>query len=116
LRDLGVLEGELTEVGHEDCGAVIFEEWRLPSALIACARYHHSPLRAPKSERRLAALINVGSTLALMSGSGMALEPAGAPADPEALQCLEIDAGQLAEAAKSIAGRLADMKQALQGP
>lgn len=113
-RDVAVLETELTAIGHEECGAVIFEEWRLPQALVSAARYHHSPLRASGAERRLAALINISSTLALVSGAGMALEPTSPSAHPDALQCLDFDDAQLAEATVVIAARIAQLKQAMQ--
>ena len=112
-RELPLLEAELAAVGHEECGAVIFEEWRLPPAFIATARYHHSPLRAPPSDQRLVCLINVASALALAGGSGTALELGGVPADAGALQCLGLDQEQLTEAAKGIAARMAEMQQAM---
>ena len=113
-RDLAVLEAELTAIGHEECGAVIFEEWCLPLALVAAARHHHSPLLADAAERRLTGLINISSALALASGAGMALEPTVPAPHPEALQCLGLDAGQLAGATSAIAGRIIELKQALQ--
>ena len=79
----------MTAVGHEECGAVIFEEWCLPQAFVAAARYHHHGSQpANAAERRLTALIKISSALALASGTGMALEPASPSAPPEALQCL----------------------------
>jgi HD-like signal output (HDOD) protein len=112
-RNLAVLEAELTAIGHEECGAVIFEEWCLPVELVAAARHHHSPLLADAAERRLTGLINVSSALALASGAGMALESASPAAHPETLQCLGLDEGQLAEAFVAVAGRITELKKAL---
>jgi HD-like signal output (HDOD) protein len=114
-RDLAVLEAELGAVSHEECGAVIFEAWGFPRALISTARFHHRPLRAPETDRRLTALIHVGSALALASGSPLTLEPTStwAPANREALECLGLDEKQLDEAAAAIADRMAELKQVL---
>jgi len=113
-RDLAVLEEEMTAIGHAECGAVIFEEWCLPQAFVAAARHHHSPLLAAAPERRLTGLITISSALALASGAEMALEPAAPATRPEALQCLGLDEGEMAEAAVAVAGRIAELKQALQ--
>ncbi len=113
LRDLSVLETELAAVGHEECGAVIFEEWRLPRALVATARCHHNPLRAAKTEQRLVALTHVASALALASGSNTELEPVCTPAHSDALECLGLDEGQLSEAAEAIADRMLEMQHVM---
>jgi HD-like signal output (HDOD) protein len=113
-RDLALLEADWTAIGHEECGAVIFEEWCLPEALVAAARHHHSPLRAIAPERRLTALINISAALALASGSVTALDPTALAHHPEALECLGLDEAQLAEATAAIAARMTELKQALQ--
>jgi hypothetical protein len=59
-------------------------------------------------------LITISSALALASGAEMALEPAAPATRPEALQCLGLDEGEMAEAAVAVAGRIAELKQALQ--
>ena len=114
VRDLALLEADWTAIGHEECGAVIFEEWCLPPVLVGATRHHHSPLRANPAERPLAALINISSGLALASGAVMALEPDLPPPHAEALQCLGLDEQQLTDATAAIATRLADLRQALQ--
>jgi len=112
-RDLAILEAELTAIGHEECGAVIFEEWCLPQPLVSAARHHHRPFGASPDTRALTGLINISSALALASGAGMALEPAAPAAHPEALSCLGVDDEQMAEASAAIAGRMTEIIRVL---
>jgi HD-like signal output (HDOD) protein len=115
-RDMSVLEAEQACVGHEECVAVIFEEWRLPEPLIMSTRHHHDPLAAPEPYRELAALISLGGTLALANGSAYALDPAPVAPNPAALASLGLSDEMLADVAATLPERIAQLKQALQDP
>lgn len=76
-RGIRSLEADHAALFHEECVAVIFEAWQLPSLLIEAVRHHHDPTNAPPMHRDLASLINVGSHLARLCGHSFSLEPAG---------------------------------------
>ena len=73
--DIRALEAQHVQVRHEECAAVLFDAWQLPDALIAAARYHHTPEAAPESHRALVALVSTAATVALAGGFTYSLEP-----------------------------------------
>lgn len=112
-RDMRALESERMAVGHEECIATIFEEWHLPEALIAATRDHHDPMAAAESHRDLAALVNLGGTLGLASGSTFTLEPAPSARNTRAMEWLGLEHGQLDEVAGGLAVRAAELRRAM---
>jgi HD-like signal output (HDOD) protein len=94
-RDIRSLESEYAAVRHEECAATIFAAWRLPESLVAAAQHHHDPMAAPEAHRELAALINLGASVALASGGTYSLEPAAVESHPPAMLLLGISAGDL---------------------
>jgi len=69
------LEDTLVQVGHARCAAVIFEDWRLPEAIVMAVRHHDAPARAPAAARDMALLVHLGVQLALQAGFVHPLEP-----------------------------------------
>lgn len=112
-RDMRVLENELSRVGHEECIAVIFEEWQLPESLIAAARDHHEPMAAPPAHRDLAALINLGATLGLAAGNTFTLEPLPTSRHASAMAWLGIDDCQINALAAGLPEKVRELRSAL---
>jgi HD-like signal output (HDOD) protein len=69
------LEDKLVRVGHAHCAEVIFQDWRLPEAIVTATRHHEAPARAPAPLRELALLVHLGVQLALQAGFTHPLEP-----------------------------------------
>ena len=113
-RDMRSLEKERSIIGHEECMAVIFEEWIFPDCLIAATRHHHEPLSAPAPHRRLAALVNLGANLGLAGGHTFDLEPAAGTRNAAAMQMLGIGDDQLEDIAFKLPPRVGALSQALQ--
>ncbi|MGO8858275.1 MAG: HDOD domain-containing protein [Steroidobacteraceae bacterium] len=112
-RDMRALESEYASVGHEECIAVIFEAWKLPESLIVATRHHHDPMAAIEPHRALAALINLGATLGLASGSTFTLEPAPIARNAAAMSWLGLNEEQVDEVAIALPGRVAELRQTL---
>ncbi len=112
-RSMRALESEHSNVGHEECIGVIFEEWQLPDCLIAAARAHHDPMGAPDAYRSLASLTNLGATLGLASGSVFTLEPEALDRNVAAMGCLGLDDGHLNGIAELLPERVAELRKAL---
>jgi HD-like signal output (HDOD) protein len=113
LRAMRALESDCAAIGHEDCVGVIFEAWQLPESLIAAARDHHDPMAAAPLHRELAALINLGATLALAGGSTFGLEPSPVARNASAMAWLELDDEQLDGVALDMRARVAALRSAL---
>ncbi|HMA11294.1 MAG TPA: HDOD domain-containing protein [Steroidobacteraceae bacterium] len=72
---IGVLEAQLVQVSHARCAEVVFENWRLPQAIVVAARHHDDPSQAPGPVRELTTLVHLGVQLALEAGFTHPLEP-----------------------------------------
>lgn len=42
-RSFGEAEHQVLGFSHEEVGSLIAEKWRLPSAIVRCIRFHHTP-------------------------------------------------------------------------
>jgi HD-like signal output (HDOD) protein len=111
--DIRSLEARLVAVGHEECGAVIFEAWELPESLIAVARHHHDPSAAPDAHRDLAALIDLSATAAQVAGFTFTLGPVPSICKSSSMTRLGLNQDEVAAVADSLQERVAILTQAL---
>lgn len=81
--DFRQLERSTVRVPHEECAAVVFEQWQLPDSLVEVARWHHAPLFAPAPHKWLAAVLGLALGLTAEVGHGFELEPAPSTRDPD---------------------------------
>jgi HD-like signal output (HDOD) protein len=112
-RDMRALESERATVGHEECIALVFEEWQLPQSLIAAARDHHEPMDAHESHRDLASLVNLGAHLGLAAGSTFALEPGPSARNRQAMAWLGLEDADIDAVAADLPARVLDLRTAL---
>jgi hypothetical protein len=63
------------KVTHAHCAEVVFQDWRLPEAIVVAIRHHEAPARAPVPLRELASLVHLGMLLAFEAGFVHPLEP-----------------------------------------
>jgi len=109
------LEAQLGVPGHEECLALVFEEWQLPASVIALARHHHEPAEAPEEHRVLTALVGVGATLALRAGATYPLEPEAGACPAGALELLGLGPESLDEVQRALPAWVAALRSALHG-
>lgn len=114
-QDMRELECAHTQIGHECCGAVIFEAWNLAPSLVEATRHHHDPMAASEPHRKLASLVHVGLHIAQMTGHCFPLEPIYTPPNASALTRLELSAEELDQVAANLPDRLAVLQLALSG-
>lgn len=108
-------EREQVGTSHADCGAVVFEAWQLPAALVDAVRHHHEPANAPEAARPVTALVHLGDLLALRLESCHAFEVA--PGEPDAaLDLLGLTAEELDAVGAALPERVAELRTALGGP
>jgi HD-like signal output (HDOD) protein len=112
-RDIAVLEADHAHVHHAQCAAIIFEAWNLPDAMIDAARHHHTPAAADPAHRELAALINLGATVALAAGYTFALEPHAGTHNPTAMALLGLNDQQIDAATKELPPQLSQLSAEL---
>lgn len=60
-------EQELLSHPHPELAALLFEQWKLPEALIDAVRHHHNPRNAPLTARKGAAAAHAASWAAIQS-------------------------------------------------
>lgn len=111
--DIRLREARFVAVGHEECGAVIFEAWELPAPLIAVARHHHDPKAAPDAHRDLAALIDLSAAAARSAGFVFTLEPVPTEFNSSSMTRLGLNRDDLDGVAASLHERVAILTQAL---
>jgi HD-like signal output (HDOD) protein len=109
------LESDFAAIGHERCVGILFEEWRLPAALVAVGLHHHAPEEAPAEHRDLTCLVNLAATLALASGNTFLLEPLPVARNPVALAQLKFDDAALDAIEAELPERVRELKLALLG-
>jgi HD-like signal output (HDOD) protein len=107
------LETAYAAVGHEACLAVVFEAWQMPEALVAVAAHHHAPMQSPEPQRDLAALVNLGATLAVAICPGYPVEATNSGRHPAAVQWLGLTDAQFDAIAEPLPARVAELESAL---
>jgi hypothetical protein len=105
-RAIRSLESQHTTVGHEQCGALVLDAWRLPMSLVSAVQHHHDPMEAPQEHRNLTALVNLGANVALACGNTYALEPAPSGHNVSAMTCLGVTVEDLKLAAANLRDRV----------
>jgi HD-like signal output (HDOD) protein len=104
IRDL---EATYTRVGHEECGAVLFESWKLPVVLCDATRHHHAPLElAPGESRTVALLVHVAAGHAARALPRPPAEPLGAEDEERCLATLGIEVDAANAVLVGLAGRV----------
>jgi HD-like signal output (HDOD) protein len=116
-RGIRLLESEHASVRHEQCVATILDAWQLPEALVAATGHHHDPSAVPAVHRNLTALVNLGATLALVSGHTFSLEPVATenPIETSAANQLGITSEELDRIANALPERVEKLQRALVG-
>ncbi|MBD3177794.1 MAG: HDOD domain-containing protein [Armatimonadia bacterium] len=81
-------------VDHAEVGAIITENWGLPTELVNVVRYHHRPGEHP-SGNPLVWLAHLGDYLAMTAGYGLGGEGLAYAVDARGWQVLNVDPAQL---------------------
>jgi len=82
-----MLEVELGAFGatHQDFGLGLCQQWKFPETFGAVCGYHHNPLEAPETHRRLACLVHAADRIAARVGNQFRLDLIDTAIDPEAM-------------------------------
>ena len=63
-------EARVLGMDHAEAGALLLEEWHLPSAIIDVVRWHHEPDRFPNGDTLVVDLVHIADELGRASGTG----------------------------------------------
>lgn len=107
------LESRHVKVTHDQCAAVIFEEWKLPASLVAAAQFHHNPDDAPEAHAEIAALVHVADSLVRTGEMGFAYEPSADPVSRFAMGVLGVSDADLAAVGAELPERVQALQQSL---
>jgi HD-like signal output (HDOD) protein len=97
---------------HQDCVALILEEWKLPASLVAAAGNHHKPLEAPAEHRKLTSIVSLAATLALASGYTFSLDPVATEHDGAAAELLGLSSTELEVIRQSLPASVHELQSA----
>jgi HD-like signal output (HDOD) protein len=102
---------------HQDFGAALLEQWRLPPDLVVVAGRHHDPLSAEEAVRPLACLVHVADWMATQRELGLTLDVRpGGELDPAVLACLGVTLEDVASAASELPVAVSEMVSTLPIP
>jgi len=110
--DYRQLERSTLRVSHEECAAVVFEQWQLPDSLIEAARWHHAALFAPGPHKWLAAVLGLALGLASEVGHGFELEPPATLRNPDLMYFVGVTNEMLDQISDELVKRSALMRLA----
>jgi len=110
--DFRQLERSTVRVPHEECAAVVFEQWQLPDSLVEVARWHHAPLFAPAPHKWMAAVLGLALGLTAEVGHGFELEPVPALRDPDLMSFVGLTNDQLDVISDALVKRSALLRMA----
>jgi HD-like signal output (HDOD) protein len=113
VRNIRELEFEHSTVRHEECVAIIFDDWQLPDSLVAATGHHHNPVESPEAHRELTTLVHLGAMLALGSGHTFSLEPAPVKLDLHAADRIGLCESDLDSVATALPERVESLLGAL---
>jgi putative nucleotidyltransferase with HDIG domain len=111
------LTAERRVLGTDHCeiGGLVAERWKMPEVLVEAIRNHHTPESAAEGPARtLARLTHVADVAALSMGIGLGTDGLCYRLDPDSLDALGIENGDLSRLSIEILDRLRETEEALQ--
>lgn len=117
-REVRFVDVEMEIVGttHVEVGALMIEEWHLPSELGMAVRWHHAPNDAPENlDRNLIDLVHVADALAHMMGFGADVGELKRAIDEQAVARLKVKVHDLENAAMETMESIKEMSEILGG-
>ena len=110
------VEKEIVGTTHVEVGALMVEEWHLPSELTGPVRWHHAPGDAPDDvDRTVVDLIHVADGLAHMMGFGADVGELKRTIDESAVGRLNVKVHDLESAAMQTMDSIREMSRILGG-
>lgn len=102
---------------HQDFGAALLEQWRLPRELAVVAGSHHAPLAAEAAHRRVACLVHVADWMATQCALGLTLDVRPSTLlDDQVLQVLGLTPEDVAGALAELPDAVGEMESTLPIP
>jgi putative nucleotidyltransferase with HDIG domain len=104
---LPLLERQVLGFGHNDVGAAMLENWKIPGAIVDLVRHHHHPAQLGNKE---AYVVHAADYLSLEAGCGISFDSSHFELDPQTFELLKLEPADLTAIVND--GRIA-MQQAL---
>jgi putative nucleotidyltransferase with HDIG domain len=97
-------------IDHAEVAAVLLEDWQLPGEVVAAARWHHEPGKAPQDHRQMVDLIHVADILCLNVGWGVGTDGLQYRLDEKANDRLGVRIGVAEEIVLRVMSGMEDLK------
>lgn len=106
-------EGRLLGFDHCAAGEALIKSWRLPAALMAVTRYHHSPTLAEEFQTEVA-VVHIADIIVASTGLyGHAGDTHVSPLSPTAWDHLQLEEQDLPEIVEQLADKITNLTSAL---
>lgn len=102
-------EREILGIDHAEVGALLLENWKLPSDIVECTRWHHRPDQAPNSQTMID-LVHIGSELCTLCGIGIGRDGLNYRPCSSVVERLQISNAVMEKACLEIVNRLNDLR------
>jgi len=107
-------EQELLGTDHAQVGEAVATRWGLPEELVAAARWHHEPLKAPDTRlQELAGAVHVANGLAHAMGFGCDIGGLHRRTDPAILARMQLDPSKLERLAANSLTEILELSRSL---
>ncbi len=104
-------------IDHAEAAGELLRNWNLPDEVVASARWHHEPDRAPEEYRQLTDLVHVADSLCIRIGWGMGSDGLQYRINEEAFTNLGITTTLAEEVILKVTEGMEDLKDIfLKGP
>ena len=97
-------------IDHAEVAAALLEDWQLPPEVVASARYHHEPGKAPEENQTMVDLIHVADILCLNVGWGVGSDGLQYRLDDKANDRLGVKIGMAEEIVLEVMSGMEDLK------
>ncbi len=97
-------------IDHAEVAAALLEDWHLPGEVVASARYHHEPSRAPEEHQVMVDVVHVADILCLNVGWGVGSDGLQYRLDDRANDRLGLKIGMAEEIVLTVMGGMEDLK------
>ena len=106
-------EQQILGIDHAELGAILLENWNLPSSVVDVVRWHHQPENCESEDNTVLYLIHIADSLSMMSGIGVGSDGLNYRINEEVVKRLKITINNVETVVSEILGGLFELNDLL---
>jgi len=106
-------ERQILGIDHAELGAILLENWNLPSSVVDVVRWHHQPESCESEDNTVLYLIHIADSLSMMSGIGVGSDGLNYRINEEIIKRLKITVSNVEFVVSEILGGLLELDDLL---